>query len=57
VFRENQRSDNITLLKGRNEFLPVLFIFLDRFKRKFEVQFPCDAVCKAIKNFVKIGVG
>jgi hypothetical protein len=57
VYRENQHSDSITFLKGINEFLSVLLIFLDRFERKFEVQFQCDAVCSTITNFVKIDVG
>jgi len=31
VFHENWHSDNRTLFKGVNEFLPILSIFLDRF--------------------------
>ena len=57
MFRENQCSDSITFLTGINELVSVLVIFFDRFERKFEVQFPCDAVCSAITNFVKIDVG
>lgn len=31
VFHENWHSDNHTLFKGVNEFLPILSIFLDQF--------------------------
>jgi hypothetical protein len=31
-FRENRRSDGNTLLKGANEFMLVISIFLDRFE-------------------------